>query len=951
MANPPVDVQHFGQSIWYDNIERSLITSGELKRMVAEDGVLGITSNPTIFEKAINSSSAYDEAIKQWLDEDASVIFERLAIEDIQTAADILRPVYERTNAIDGYISLEVSPLIAHDTATTLAEAQRLFAAVNRPNLMIKIPATPEGIPAIEDAIAAGVNINVTLIFSVKNYEQVAEAFMRGLERRLEAGQSVTNIASVASFFLSRIDTMVDRMLENNIRAAQGRDLGRVAANSKLLGKAAITNAKAAYRSFKKIFYGQRFARLRAAGAQVQRPLWASTSTKNPAYADTIYIDTLIGRDTVNTLPPAALKAFKDHGKVAETLEDGLNEVDGIFDMLAEVGVDMEQVTKRLQDDGVEAFSESYRSLLGRVEAKRSVLATGIMERQRLALGIYGDDVQRALADLEKAQVNARIWAHDGSAWKDHGPTIGKIEQRLGWLDVLKTIDMQRLKAFQASVKGQYTHAVLLGMGGSSLAPEILSRTYGSQPGFPTLLVLDSTDPARVLEITRQIDPQKTLFIVASKSGSTIEIWSFFKHFWEHSGHSGQHFVAITDSGSMLENEAKTRGFKDIFINPSDIGGRYSALSYFGMLPAALLGLDLDRLWGEAQQMIAACNDHVPANQHPGLWLGAIMAVLGQKGLDKLSILCGPSVTAFGDWAEQLIAESIGKEGKGILPVVGSTPGKPHDYSTDRVFVYLKVDTDDNTEMDAAVRTLREAGHPRVVLQLRDSYALAGEFFRWEFATAVAGRLYGINPFDEPNVTESKDNTKRLLEYFDANGHLPQSQPFLSEGGVSLYVDEQTLRPLRELASAHGHSLDSIAGVLETQMNATRAGDYFALLAFWPPSDALYEGLNEARRKLRHATRRAVTVGFGPRFLHSTGQLHKGGPNTGVFIQLTCPDGEDLAIPGEKYSFGVLKAAQAAGDFEALQGKQRRALRLHGAPADCLAHLLKAIEQAALRRK
>jgi transaldolase/glucose-6-phosphate isomerase len=348
--------------------------------------------------------------------------------------------------------------------------------------------------------------------------------------------------------------------------------------------------------------------------------------------------------------------------------------------------------------------------------------------------------------------------------------------------------------------------------------------------------------------------------------------------------------------------------------------------------------------------MISACADNVPASQHPAMWLGAALATLSKKGRDKVAIHCGKSIAAFGDWAEQLIAESIGKEGKGIVPVVGSTVGKPHDYVSDRVFVYLKVDTDDNIEMDGAVRALREVGHPRITIQLEDTYALAGEFFRWEFATAVVGKIMGINPFDEPNVTESKDNTKRLLAHFQQHGSLPTSTPVITQRGVRLFADEYTLRPLRQLAAQHSYQSDSITGLLEAQINASQAGDYFALLAFLPPSAELTEALNDARRKLRHVSRRAVSVGYGPRFLHSTGQLHKGGANNGIFIQLTCDDAEDVSIPDEPYSFGVLKAAQAAGDFEALQAKSRRALRLHGKPADCIALLLEAIEKAGERR-
>ncbi|MCC6804880.1 MAG: transaldolase [Anaerolineae bacterium] len=359
-GNPPVDVQHFGQSIWYDNIRRSMIHSGELQRLIDEDGVLGITSNPTIFQKAIGGSSDYDAAIERLIDLDSYAVFEKLAVEDIRNALDILRPIYDRTGGRDGYVSLEVSPLIANDTETTASEAKRLFTLLDHPNAMIKIPATEAGIPAIEEAIAVGVNINVTLIFSVDNYLQVAEAYIRGLERRIASGQPVDRIASVASFFLSRIDASVDRMLTND----------------DLKGKTAIANAKVAYRHFKSIFYGERFAALRAAGAMPQRLLWASTGTKNPAYPDTMYIDTLIGQDTVNTVPPETLALFKDHGTVAGTLDQGIEEAEQTLDRLANAGVDLDDVTRRLQVDGVASFSDSFQKLMDEVAAKRDAIKT-----------------------------------------------------------------------------------------------------------------------------------------------------------------------------------------------------------------------------------------------------------------------------------------------------------------------------------------------------------------------------------------------------------------------------------------------------------------------------------------------------------------------------------------------------------------------------------------------
>ncbi|MEZ4671250.1 MAG: bifunctional transaldolase/phosoglucose isomerase [Anaerolineae bacterium] len=955
MSNPPVDVQQFGQSIWLDFIHRSALENGEMQKYIDEFGVIGVTSNPAIFQKAIGESNTYDNSIMHMLDLDAYNIYEKLAIDDIQHALDLFRPIYDRSNRKDGYVSLEVSPLIANDTQTTVSEALRLYKVVNRPNLMVKIPATPAGIPAIEEAIAQGVNINVTLIFAVKNYEEVARAYIRGLERRLAAGGDVSHIASVASFFLSRIDSMVDRMLENNIRAAQGRDLDRVTRNRELLGKAAIANAKLAYKRFMKMFYGDEFDKLRAAGAQVQRPLWASTGTKNPAYPDTMYIDTLIGKDTVNTVPPATLKAFKDHGTASDTLVEELNRAEETLDILAEVGVDMEQITTQLQADGVTLFVEAFENLLKQVEAKRDILQTGVFEKQNLALGTHGDSVQAAIKKLDGEKVNERLWARDGSVWKDQAGIVAKIEQRLGWLDTSKTIDIQRLKSLQSSLKnGAFTHALLLGMGGSSLAPEVLYQTFGQQPGFPEFRVLDSTDPELIRIIESAVDVRNTLFIIASKSGGTVETAMLAKYFYQQAGRNGNQFIAITDPGSELETLAQTNRYRDIFLNPADIGGRYSALSYFGMVPAAIMGLDLDRMWAEAAQMMKACSPIIPAQYHPGISLGAILGTLGKEGRDKVTIQTSASIASFGNWIEQLIAESTGKEGRGLLPVVGATVGNPHDFSSDRIFVYLRVDEDPSNEaMDNGIRTLREAGHPRVTLYLPDRYALAGEFFRWEYATAVAGKLLEINPFDEPNVTESKENTARLLGYYQQHSGLPAHEHAFAENSVELYVDEKMLRLLSELCLQHNYNSGDMTGMLAAFINSTRAGDYFALQAYLPMIPEVTGALDEVRRMLRHTTRRAVTIGFGPRFLHSTGQYHKGGPNTGNFIQITCDDPQDIAIPDEHYTFGVLKSAQAAGDLESLQNKERRTIHLHinGNIIKGLESLLKAIRLVDERKK
>ncbi len=574
------------------------------------------------------------------------------------------------------------------------------------------------------------------------------------------------------------------------------------------------------------------------------------------------------------------------------------------------------------------------------------------MRQQELALGVHAEAVKQTIKELASHHTNVRIWEHDGGLWKDHPQVVSKIKNRLGWLDVPQTIDIDRLIALEhAPIDAD--HVVLLGMGGSSLAPEVMFRTFGAAQGRPTLLMLDSTDPANIKRVEDAIDLDRTIFIVSSKSGGTIETWSFYKYFYEKTGGKGDRFIAITDAGSKLEAEAKEKGFRDLFLNPDDIGGRYSALSYFGLVPAALIGVDIKRLWENAQRMMAACGTNITATDHPGMWLGAIMGTLAADAHDKVTIHTSPSITSFGSWVEQLIAESTGKEGKGLVPVVGATIGKPHDYSTDRLFVYLRVEGDNNEESDAGMTALQQAGQPFVTLKLDDIYAIGGEFFRWEFATAVVGKILDINPFDEPNVTESKNNTNRLLDYYKENGQLPETKPLLVTEHAALYADGKMEQMLYDLCTQHQYEHNTLSGLIAAQLNATQAGDYFALLAYLPMTDEVAAKLQEIQRRLRHVTRRAVTLGYGPRFLHSTGQLHKGGPNNGVFFQLTHESRLDLPIPEAPYTFGVLETAQAAGDLEALQGKNRRALRLHldGDLIAGLQKLLDAIDLAGERRQ
>lgn len=548
---------------------------------------------------------------------------------------------------------------------------------------------------------------------------------------------------------------------------------------------------------------------------------------------------------------------------------------------------------------------------------------------QVAGLGPYASNVEATLTDLVQREAAARIWARDPALWKTDPDHQKIIRNSLGWLTVMTMIRQHaaNLAGFAVEVgQAGFTHVLLLGMGGSSLCPDVLRLTFGGAAGFPTLAVLDTTDPASVQAFEQTVDLPRTLFIVASKSGTTPEITAFYQYFFAKvravkGERAGEQFIAITDAGTALERIGAEAKFRRVFLNPSDIGGRYSALSFFGMAPATLMGLDVLRLLERAERMAQACHAGVPARENPGVWLGAILGALARAGRDKLTFLCSPEIVSFGYWVEQLIAESTGKDGTGILPVEGETLGDPGVYGDDRVFVYLRLHDSKARELDGKVNALERVGHPVVTIGLQDLYDLGAEFFRWEFATAVAGAVIGVNPFDQPNVQESKGNTKRLLAEFKATGRLPQGDPIFSEGPIRIYGDAAAAEALKDAKT--------LGDALRAHPLRIRPRDYVALTAYLQATPAHTEVLAAIRSHIRDRFRVATTLGYGPRFLHSTGQLHKGGADNGVFLQFTADDPVDLPIPGEPYSFGVMKAAQALGDLQSLQSRKRRALRIH----------------------
>ena len=884
-----------GVSIWLDQIRRSLVEGGELKRMIDEESLRGMTANPSIFEKAILGSDDYDDELEALAREhlEPKAIYERLAIRDVREAADVLVGVHRESSGRDGFVSLEVGPELAHDTDGTLAEVREFWQRVDRPNLMIKVPGTPEGVPAIEQALYEGINVNVTLLFAVEAYEQVAEAFIRALERRLEEGKSV-DMKSVASFFVSRVDTNADAKLE---------ELGR----TDLAGTTAVANARAAYRRFKELFSGPRWDKLVQAGAAVQRPLWASTGTKNPAYSDTKYVDSLIAPHTINTMPMQTLLAFGDHGEVLGVTAD----IDPSEDLkaLADAGIDLKQVTDELLVDGVKQFEGALARLLAGIEEQRATVITG---RPATIHGSLPTDVQPAVAERVKRamdeSVAQRVWRRDASLWG--GPGVREIEDRLGWLTVSEPMLEQAPELHQFAEKARadgFTDAVLLGMGGSSLGPEVIRRSFGDIPDGLKVAVLDSTHPDVVLGVQDEIDLEKTVFIVSSKSGGTIETLSHYRYFKQFA--RPEQFVVVTDPGSPLERIARDDDLRRCFLNPPDIGGRYSVLSYFGLVPAALMGVNIEALLHRCQVAEQNCAHYDSSESNSGLWLGATAGELARQGRDKLTFLVSEPIASFGLWVEQLIAESTGKQGRGILPVADEPLGDAGEYGSDRVFAYLR--NEEHADFDDGAKALSDAGHPVLTLATHGAVDLGRVFFLAEFAVAVAGWALEINPFDQPNVQEAKDNTARVLD----SGSIP------------------------ELAEASDDELRAL-------LADAKPPHYVAVLGYLPYSAEVERAIDDLRSMIRAATGAATTFGYGPRFQHSTGQLHKGGPPTGRFLQLVNEPTRDAEIPDAGYSFGTLIAAQAAGDLETLRshGLNAERIKLSGEPAAAVRQLTERIK-------
>ncbi len=896
------ELHDLGQSTWLNYLRNSVIRSGKLAEWI-DWGVQGVTANALVYERAIAGSHDYDAAILGAMAEgkSAGTTHELLMVDDIQRAADVLHPVFESTNRRDGFVSFELNPSRLGDVTNAVAEVRLITHHIDRPNVMVEIPATSIGIDAIRALTADGVSVNVTHLSSIAVYEKAAAAYIEGLAEYISS-HSVwrTTPTAVASFSLNPIDMAVDAWLDE-------------AGRPELRGKTAIALAKVLYARYRQLFSGPAWEKMTTQNARPLRPKWTRTTPRDFLYDETHYVNELIGSDTIVTFSPLTLTAFLNRGRVGETISQGLDAAEAHLAQLNALGLDLEDLSAKMQRKRLMAADRNFQSLVHTVINKRDELETGwrpMTEKLGAAQGLLYDGLQ----DLCRNQIICRIWSHDHTVWK---PRPTEITNRLGWLTVMDAMAerTERLGQFAADLVNEgYTHALLLGMGGSSLAPELFQKTFGKGTyprnipyPYLELVVVDTTDADAIHAAEAAVDLARTLVIVSTKSGGTVETLSAFKYFYNKlldevgPEEVGRHFIGITDPGSKIVEMGRRYAFRELFINDPNIGGRYSALSYFGLVPAALVGVDLARLLERAANAASnatPCDCEAIAGNDAAR-LGAALGRLALAGRDKVTFITSDALASFGDWVEQLVAESLGKEGKGILPVVGEPLAPMETYGRDRLFIYLRLEGD--RRHDPFVDALAEAGHPVITLKLKDTYDIGGQFVLWEMATAIAGYFLRINPFDQPNVEAAKIKAREIVAEYAARGSLPVG-------------DFAELSP------------QALAGFLEK----AKPGDYVSLQAYVRPTPETDEALQSLRQTIHLRTGLATTAGYGPRFLHSTGQLHKGDQGNGLFIQFISDAMEDVPIPDEAgasasgMSFNVLKKAQALGDARALLDNHRR---------------------------
>jgi transaldolase/glucose-6-phosphate isomerase len=892
-SNPLTVLQQLGQSPWLDAIDRGLLRSGELARMVRDGEITGITTHPRRCADAIARGRDYDDALAALVaaGRNADAIVDALLVEDVQAAADALLPVHQASKRADGYVGLDLAPALAHDTAATLREAKRLWRAVNRPNLMVKIPATAAGVAAIEEAVASGINVDATLVGSLARWNAVMTAYLNGLTRRLEAGMRVDRLASVATFVPSRLDAAVDRLLDERI--AQSAQVETRAQLERLKGKAAIALAKLAYAAFRETSSPERFALLAREGAHPQRPLWASTTTHAP-YPDVYYVEALIGPDTVASMPLPTLATYRAAGHPEDRIGLAVDRAHAVLAQLADAGIHLDEVTARLEREGVAELEQAHRELLATVAHRREALR--VMARTAVRPAAAERGVATALRSLDGAHVLERLWRRDADLWPRAAETAGG--DRLAWLDadgMAPSPEALRAFAEQARRDG-CTHAVVCGGAGTTLAADLFRRTLGIAAGFLDLTVCDAGDPAALAAVAKRVPAKHTLVVLSAPSGDPAEVDAVFRFWWERIGAAvgarvGRHFVALAPPDSRLEALAREHDFREVFATVPGVTGAWAALSAVGMVPAALMGHDLPKLLDRARRMATACGPDAPAPQNPGACLGATLAALARGGRDKITLLVPDKVAAFADWLEQLLVGVAPRRGPGLVAVAREPEGPPAVYGKDRAFVQLRL----GARADRTTAALERAGHPVIALRLADGYDLAGEMVRWQVATAVAGHLLGADPF------------------------APAPAPPTTVAA----------RPAVELPPALEPAQPDFATRLASQLAAARGRRWVALAAFAAPTPRREKILQDVRAVIRKRFGVATTLAFGARVPDARDAWHGSGPASAIVLQLTAEPTQDLPVPGRPFGFAALQDAQAAQTRAALAAERRPVVAVH----------------------
>lgn len=891
-GNPILEAYAAGQSFWLDYIRRDLLETGELERLIESGEIRGVTSNPSIFQQAIGGSNLYDAAMRPlahagW---DAEAVFESLAVHDIRAATDLFLPLYEGTGGRDGYVSIEVNPQLADDSEATLVEARRLWKMVNRPNLMVKIPATPAGIPAIERAIAEGININVTLIFALERYTEVMQAYLLGLERRVEDGLPLDRIASVASFFVSRVDTAVDRQLELTVRE-EGPNAARAAA---LLGRAAVANAKLAYAQFKSVFGEARFTELQERGARVQRPLWASTSTKNPAYSDVMYVEELIGPDTVNTVPPKTLSAFRDHGTAQPSLERNLSDARAQLVAIEGLGVSMPEVTSRLEQDGVQAFTDSYQSLLQIVESR--------IDGMRAELGPLQERLPEMLDQLDQERVASRYWRKDPTLWPEVGSDPVTDHEQV-WRQLLPELD-QQLSGFRA------------------LKPEriawVSSRNLDTTGNDLQLLQVLSLDPTeqRMLESATPIE--STFFVVASSYPEDPALEAVLQPIWDRASNrlgeqAAQHFLVLSGSGSSLSRLARQRQLPLV-------EGRVELSE--AMLLAELGSRSAATLPEAASQMRFRCGPHATGGENPGLYLGAVLATAVRAGTGRLGLLSDSGQEPVVGWLADRFEASGLADRLALLRLAPSEAGE-----ADRLIVYLR----SSGELDEQIAAWVAAGIP--CLQLDATAGLGGEAVRWEMGLGVAAHSLELEPKPLPEDRHAVRRFVEAIEREHKRGRLGWSKPGLASDQAAVWW------PIAEpLKDAH----DLLSDLAAKAANGLAAGSILNLALFRRSTHTLERTLDDLRRTL-------TAAGTDLRLVYGSLPINSGSGNARV-RQLTLILSEaakvDQPVPGREQTFGELQLLLARAMYEQLQTHPIEVGLIHFKPPETINNWLRLLIKA-----